>query len=163
MALSLPLLPNAPLFDQSGQPTAIMQQYWQQFAQAIEGNVDAIAAALAAAVAAQSSADDAQNQAIAALTAATNAATAAATAQTTANGKLDQTAADARYVEKNTTPGWSAATGTASRSGFTVYASPTISNPPTTVEVQAVSDVTQTLSQHLKALIDDLVANGALT
>jgi hypothetical protein len=164
MAIKLPLLPPfQPLVDDDKTATSIFQQWWQQVVQAIEASIDAIQTALAAAIAAQQTADEAQDQAIQAALDAANAATAAANAQTTANGKLDQTAADARYVQKNVTPAWAGASGTASRAAYTTYTSPTISNPPTQAEVQAISDAVQSISQHMKALIDDLTANGTLT
>jgi len=58
--------------------------------------------------------------------------------------------------------GWTAATGTADRSTFATYTAPTISNPPTQAEVQAVANAVQILSRHMKALIDDLKAAGAI-
>jgi hypothetical protein len=54
-------------------------------------------------------------------------------------------------------------TGTASRATFATYSAPTISNPPTQAEVQAIAAALQVASQHLKALIDDLKANGNLS
>lgn len=60
-------------------------------------------------------------------------------------------------VSKNTSTGWSAATGTASQSAFATYTAPTVSNPPTQAQVQAIADHTQILSQHLKAVIDALL------
>lgn len=58
--------------------------------------------------------------------------------------------------------GWTAATGTAQRSGFAAYSSPTISNPPTQAEVQAIADAVQDLARTLKALMDDLIAHGLI-
>lgn len=52
--------------------------------------------------------------------------------------------------------GWSTATGTAARATYATYTSPTISNPPTQAEVQAIADHLQIISRTLKALIDDL-------
>lgn len=58
---------------------------------------------------------------------------------------------------------WTAATGTASRATFATFAGQTISASPTQAEVQAIDDHVKILSQRMKALIDDLKANGALT
>lgn len=60
------------------------------------------------------------------------------------------------YVRAGIANGWASATGTASRAGFATYAAPTISNPPTQAQVQAIAAHVQILSQHLKAAIDDL-------
>jgi len=57
---------------------------------------------------------------------------------------------------------WAAATGTADRTTFATYTAPTISNPPTQAEVQAVANAVQVLSRHMKALVDDLKAKGAI-
>lgn len=66
------------------------------------------------------------------------------------------------FVAKSTTSGWGSPTGTADRAAFATYTAPTISNPPTQAEVQAVADAMQVLSRHLKALIDDLKAKGVI-
>lgn len=66
------------------------------------------------------------------------------------------------FVAKAGTSGWTAATGTADRATFTTYTAPTISAVPTQAEVQAVADAVQVLSRHMKALIDDLKANGTI-
>lgn len=60
-------------------------------------------------------------------------------------------------VDKGTSAGWSAATGTASKAAFATYTAPTISNPPTQAEVQAIANAVQAISQHIKALIDALL------
>lgn len=60
-------------------------------------------------------------------------------------------------VDKHGSTAWTAPTGTASKATFATYAAPTISNPPTQVEVQAIADHVQILSQHVKALIDGLI------
>ena len=56
--------------------------------------------------------------------------------------------------------GWGSPTGTGSRAAYTTYTAPTISNPPTQAEVQALANATQVVSQHLKSVIDDLKALG---
>lgn len=63
----------------------------------------------------------------------------------------------ANKVDKNTSTGWHAATGTGSLATFATYAAPTISNPPTQAEVQAIANHVQILSQHMKAVIDGLL------
>lgn len=67
------------------------------------------------------------------------------------------------YVRKGQAPGWTSATGTASRAAFATYAAPTISNPPTQAQVQAIAAHLQILSQHVKALIDDAKTVQLLT
>lgn len=71
--------------------------------------------------------------------------------------------ADARYVKQDVGAAWAAATGTASRATYATYAGQTVSNPPTQTEVQNIDDHVKILSQRVKAIIDDLQANGALT
>lgn len=67
------------------------------------------------------------------------------------------------YVRRGQAPGWASATGTAARSAFATYAAPTISNPPTQAQVQAIAAHLQILSQHVKALIDDAKTVQLLT
>ncbi len=74
-----------------------------------------------------------------------------------------RTDADARYVMQDVGSAWTAPTGTASRATFASYAGQTISVLYTQAEVQAIDDHVKVLSQRLKALVDDLQANGALT
>lgn len=119
-----------------------------------------IVSAIDSAVAAQQSADTAQDQAIDAATEAANAALAATAAQSTAD---DAASLAATSVQQDVGPAWAAATGTASRATFTTYAGQTVSNPPTQAEVQAIDDHVKALSERMKALIDDLQGNGALT
>lgn len=71
--------------------------------------------------------------------------------------------ADARYVMQDVGSAWVAASGTASRATFATHANQTITNPPTQAEVEALDDHMVIVSQRLKALIDDLKTNGALT
>lgn len=66
-------------------------------------------------------------------------------------------------VDKGTSGGWAAATGTSSKTTFATYAAPTISNPPTQAEVQAIADHLQVLSRHTKALIDAGLSSGLLS
>lgn len=176
--LNLPLLPpGASLVDDQGRASSQFTQYWQQFKGAIEGAINGIAGVLAAALAAQGSADLAAAAAAAAQTTASGASTAAgtaqttasaaasaaATAQTTANGKLSQATADGLYVHQDLGPAWAAPSGTLSRAAYAAYVSPTISNPPTQAEMQAVSDALQALSRAMVGVITDLKANGALS
>lgn len=72
-------------------------------------------------------------------------------------------AVDATVVRADQGPAWVAATGAASRASFATYAAPAISNPPTQAEVQAIANALQTLSQRMKAIIDDTIANNVLT
>jgi hypothetical protein len=66
-------------------------------------------------------------------------------------------------VDKGVSAGWVAATGTATKTTFSTYTAPTISASPTQGEVQAIASALQTTSQHLKAVIDALLASGLLT
>lgn len=136
--------------------------------------------ALDQAIAAQAAADQAQNDAIAAAQAAADAALAAADAAlaaadallaaATASGEAAaaQGVADnalslaTTAVQQDVGPSWSPASGTASRATFITYTGQTISNPPTQAEVQAIDSHLVILSQRMKAMIDDLTANGAL-
>lgn len=56
--------------------------------------------------------------------------------------------------------GWTVPSGTGSKSGYTVHAGQTISNPPTQAEVQAIDDHLVQLSKALKSLINDLHATA---
>lgn len=62
----------------------------------------------------------------------------------------------AAKVDKDTSLGWGAPTGTASKAAFATYAAPVVSNPPTQAEMQALADHAQLLSQHLAATIQAL-------
>lgn len=169
--IRLPRLPaGIEIVDTARVASTLFARWWQEVIEQIEASIGAIQTALAAAIAAQATADAAQDDAIAAATAAAaaattaaDAATAALAAQATANAALTPAQGDLVYVQRGLGPAWAAPTGTASRSTFATYAAPVISNPPTQAEVQAVADATQANSQRLKALIDDLQANGALT
>lgn len=58
--------------------------------------------------------------------------------------------------------GWAADTGTDKRTANATYTSPTISNPPTQAEVQAIADALQNLSRTQKALKADLFTQGII-
>lgn len=166
--LRLPRLPS------SQADWSAMQVWWQKVVEQIEAtvlainsNIDAISEALAAAVAAQAAADAAQDDAIAALAA-------SVAAQATADGAVsDASAAQADATSALTLAGtavqqdvgspWSAPTGTASRAAFASYVGQTISAIPTQAEVQAIDDYLVIISQRMKALVDDLRVNRALT
>lgn len=167
---NLPLLPFTPIVDPSGSPTVQLQQYWQQFIQAILENIDNVQSAIDQAVAAQTDADLAQDQALAATQAsldaiaqAVDAQTAAAAAQSTANGKLDQTAADARYVRQDQTTAWTTPTGAFSRAGFVSYASPGAAVAYDQTQIDALMTAVQSGQRALAALVSDLKANNVLT
>lgn len=57
-------------------------------------------------------------------------------------------------VDKNTSTGWTALTGTGQKGGFATYTAPVISNPPTQAEVQAIANAVQNASRAMKAMID---------
>lgn len=56
--------------------------------------------------------------------------------------------------------GFSAMTGTATKTAIATYTAPTISNPPTQAEVQAIADALQAAMRRLKALDDAALAHG---
>jgi len=58
--------------------------------------------------------------------------------------------------------GWTAPTGTATRSTFATYAGQDVSALYTEAEVQAIDDHVKVLSERLKALIDDLTTHGLI-
>lgn len=58
--------------------------------------------------------------------------------------------------------GWSALTGTAKKGGGATYTAPSISNPPTQAEVQAVADALQDAHRTIKALTDALITHGLI-
>lgn len=64
----------------------------------------------------------------------------------------------AAKVDKNSQTGWASPSGTLDKTTFATYAAPTISNPPTQAEVQALANHVQVLSQHLAAAINALKA-----
>lgn len=75
----------------------------------------------------------------------------------------DFSATDPRYVRKDQTTAWTAATGTEARTALAAYAGQTVSNPPTQAEMQTLDDAVKAMSQHLVALINDLRGNDTLT
>ncbi|MFC0304393.1 hypothetical protein ACFSTI_29285 [Rhizorhabdus histidinilytica] len=140
-----------PIVDMSGRPVGFFVTLTNQNNKNIKAAVTAINENIEATAAAQAAADAAQDSAIAAQADAIAGLAAAAAAQATANNA----------VAKGVGPNWDAPTGTADRGGFTTYTAPTISNPPTQAEVQALADALQANSRALKAVIDDLILNGA--
>lgn len=58
--------------------------------------------------------------------------------------------------------GWTAPTGTATRSTFATFTGQDISATPTEAEVQAIDNHVKVLSERLKALIDDLTTHGLI-
>lgn len=119
-----------------------------------------IKAATQVAADAGTKADSAQQTAAAATASASTAQDRADGAYTLANSAY--TLANGK-VSKDAGLPWAAPTGTASRAAFATYTAPTISNPPTQAEVQALATALQAHSRALKAVVDDLRANGALT
>lgn len=58
--------------------------------------------------------------------------------------------------------GWAADTGTSKKTANATYTAPTISNPPTQAEVQAIADKLQDVSRTMKALKADLFTHGII-
>lgn len=56
--------------------------------------------------------------------------------------------------------GWAADTGTADKAAHATYTAPTISNPPTQAEVQAIANALQTATRQIKALKDLALGHG---
>jgi hypothetical protein len=81
------------------------------------------------------------------------------------NGTINTTDAyrvDGTKVVGNRSTGWTAPSGTATRTTFATFAGQTISNPPTQAQVQAIDNHVKILSERVKALIDDLTTHGLL-
>lgn len=58
--------------------------------------------------------------------------------------------------------GWTTPTGTATKGTGATYTAPTISNPPTQAEVQAMADALQLATRQIKALTDMCIAHGLI-
>jgi len=145
MSLRLPRLPrNVALVDKFGLPLIDFQRWWQKAVEGVENAVAAIEGS------------QADIDANAANLAAAEVSLASLDARLDAYDLLS-------LVLQDQGPAWAAATGTADRTTYATYTAPTISGPPTQAEVQAIANHVQVLSERLKALIDDLQANGALT
>lgn len=142
-----------PFVDRAGLLSNEALRFLNDAFKALAKNTEEVATALANALAGIEAAAQAQADATAAANAAADAANAAAAAQGTAD----------TAVQQHVGPAWAAMTGTESRATFSTYASPVISNPPAQVEVQALADAAQAISRAIKAVVDDLRANGALS
>jgi len=102
--LKLPKLPsNLPIVDQSGYPGSVFQQYWQQFANAIQSAIDGLAEALAIAQDAIAAATAASADALAAANAADAAQASADGAISAATAISRQTALMSSYINPNVT------------------------------------------------------------
>lgn len=62
-------------------------------------------------------------------------------------------------VDKGVSAGWSAPTGTQSKSAFTTYVAPSASGSYSQAQMQAVMDQLQVVSQHLAAVISGNLAS----
>lgn len=58
--------------------------------------------------------------------------------------------------------GWTTGTGTENKGAYATYTAPTISNPPTQIEVQALADALQAATRRILALEAALRSNGAI-
>jgi hypothetical protein len=58
--------------------------------------------------------------------------------------------------------GWSAQTGTATRTTYATYAAPTIGASYSQSQVQAIADALQRVDRRMKALTDDLISHGSI-
>lgn len=67
---------------------------------------------------------------------------------------------DGKAVLKAQKAGWAPWSGTDDRATHATYTAPTISNPPTQAEVQALAAALQNVSRGFKALVDDLHATA---
>lgn len=82
---------------------------------------------------------------------------------TSLDTRLDTLETDAPYVSQDVGAEWTAATVTEARTALADYTAPTISNPPTQAEVQAIADALQAVVRAAGTAINDLKDNGALT
>lgn len=135
--------------DAQGRPTPLFMRYFNDTLKTIETTINGVVDAQNAADAAREAADTAQQT--------------GETAQQTADGKISQDDADKLYVSRDATPTWMPATGDADRGSFAVYQAPTVTDPPTAAQVQDLANATQTMHRHMKALLDDLIANSTVT
>lgn len=71
-----------------------------------------------------------------------------------------QVGADVVVGARNT--GWTAMTGTATKTALATYTAPVVSNPPTQAEMQALADHVQALSRRIMALDGALRAHGLI-
>lgn len=148
------------IVDQDGRPVGFFIRLLNQNNMNIKAAFAAIVANIESTATAQAAADAAQDSAISAIADAAAASANAAAAQSDATDALGIAGT---AVQQDLGPAWTAPTGTASRVSFATYTAPVISASPTQAEVQAVANAVQALSRALKAVVDDLTANGALT
>lgn len=162
-----PYIPFAMVNPQTGTPTPSFQAFWKS---ALEGTE----AAAVAAAAANANANSRQPGSTS-LTALAALAGTGLVEQTGANSFTDRAIgvgastsiptradADGRYVLQLQTPTWLPSTGTAARTAYPAYTGQTVSSPPTQAQVQQIDDALVAISQHVVALILDLIANKAL-
>lgn len=72
----------------------------------------------------------------------------------TAGDAAQESADVSNKVDKNTSTGWTAPTGTSLKGGFATYTAPAISASPTQAEVQAIANALQNVSRTMKALVE---------
>lgn len=69
----------------------------------------------------------------------------------------------ANKVDKGTSGGWSAPTGTSSKSGFATYTAPVAGAVYSQAEMQGVMDALQMVTRHVKALEEAGISSGLLS
>lgn len=69
----------------------------------------------------------------------------------------------APFVRQDQGEAWTAPAASVSRGAVPAYAAPTISNPPTQAEVQAIATQLAAVTSAVAGLVTDLQDNGALT
>lgn len=88
---------------------------------------------------------------------------AADAAITVLDSRVDAYDALAPFVRQDQGPAWTAPAATVSRGALAAYTAPTISNPPTQGEVQAIATQLAAVTGAVAGVITDGQSNGSLT
>ncbi len=82
---------------------------------------------------------------------------------TTLDGQVVAIQSGGPYVVQNVGANWTNPTGTADRSTYATYVAPVMGISYSQADVQALANAVSVIHQRVKAVIDDLKTNGALT
>jgi hypothetical protein len=77
--------------------------------------------------------------------------------------RIDHFEALEPFVRQDQGAAWTAPAATVSRAAVPAYVAPTITNPPTQAEVQAIATQLAALTSAVAGIVTDLQGNGALT